>query len=58
MKNLNIKMSAANQPRIAVPTYAFGVSACARVDAPVRKHDAALFTGAPQGTTVWSPPPS
>lgn len=58
MKNITIDMTAANQSRIAVPTYAFGASTCARVDAPVRKHAVALAQGATQGTTVWSPPPS
>ena len=32
MNNINITVTAANQPRIVMPTYAFGGSACA-VDA-------------------------
>lgn len=58
MNNIWNRISRENQPRIAVPTYAaFGAPACARVDSPVRKHTAALVTGATPGTSVWSPPP-
>ena len=57
MKNINTHITTAIQSRIAMPTYAFGVSVCAGVDAPARKR-VALFEGATQGTTVWSSPPS
>ncbi|QIX27615.1 hypothetical protein ncot_14160 [Nocardioides sp. JQ2195] len=58
MKNIYTDTTAVNQSRIVMPTYAFGVSTCARVDAPARQHAAALIEGAAQGTTVWSPPPN
>ena len=57
MSSINITITAENQPRIAMPTYAFGVVTCARDAAPVRVHVSAL-KGATQGTSVWSPPTS
>jgi hypothetical protein len=55
MSNIQITITAATQPRIVMPTYAFGVAACA--DARVRTHVSALKGGNP-GTSVWSPPTS
>jgi hypothetical protein len=54
MNSINITITAANQPRIVMPAYGFGVD-CAVT--PVRAHVSAL-KGATQGTTVWSPPTS
>jgi hypothetical protein len=55
MNNIHITIPAANQPRIVMPTYAFGVTTCAV--APVRTRVSAL-EGANPGTSVWSPPTS
>ena len=55
MNAIIITATAANQPRIVMPTYAFGDVACAVT--PVRAHVSAL-KGATQGTSVWSPPTS
>jgi hypothetical protein len=55
MNSINITITAANQPRIVMPAYAFGWVDCAVT--PVRAHVSAL-KGATQGTSVWSPPTS
>ena len=57
MSSINITITAENQPRIVMPTYAFGVVTCAQDAAPVRLHVSAL-KGANPGTSVWSPPTS
>jgi hypothetical protein len=56
MNSIQIIHTAATQPRLVMPAYAFGAVACAG-DVNVRTRVSALKGDYP-GTSVWSPPTS
>lgn len=57
MESTKIRITAENQSRLAMPTYAtFGVLACAWSDVPVPTHVFGAVKGGATGAPVWSPP--